>query len=323
MKIPLPYSGGLILSYQCNLSCIHCLYNCRGKWNEWIEIEKIEKYVDMLKKIKNFTSLHLTGGEPFINFPLLLEAVKICNKIGISFFVETNCYWAKNEEIAEEKLRKLKENGLNSIMLSYSPFYVDKVPVENFEIAMKKSFEIFGKENVTFYTYSGYKMLKDKGISGKISFEDTLRIIGEKDFLKFLGNYIVPKGKCLYTLEKFFYKFPPEKFKGANCVFDFLNPYHIHVDLYGNYLTSFCAGITPGKFEKVINEGIKIEDNEILKFLFTDIYQLLLWAEEKYGYKRKEGYINKCHLCLDIRKFLIENGYKSDYLQPEKFYSNL
>lgn len=323
MKLSSPYSGGLILSYQCNLSCLHCLYNCRGNWKGWIEIEKLGKYIDILKRIKTFTSLHLTGGEPFINFPLLIEAIKICKKKEMVFFVETNCYWAKNEEIAEEKLRKLKENGLKSIMLSYSIFYLDKIPVENFEIAMKKSIEIFGQENVSFYTYSGYKMIKDAGISGKISFKDALKIINEKDFLKFLGNYLVPKGRCLYTLEKFFYKFSPEKFKGVNCIFDFLNPYHIHLDLYGNYLTSFCAGITLGKFEEIINNRMNIEKDEILKFLFKDIYQLLIWAEEKYGYKRKDGYINKCHLCIDIRKFLVEKGYKSDCLQPEEFYLDL
>ncbi len=319
MKIPLPYSGGIILSYQCNLSCIHCLYNCRGNWYGWMKIEDFEKCIDFLSKIPSFHSLHLTGGEPFMNLSLLIECIKICRGKNIPFFVETNCFWAKNEEIAEENLRKLKEIGLNSIMLSYSIFYLDKIPIENFEIAMKKSIEIFGRENVSFYTFSGYKILKEKGIKNKISFDKALQILGEREFVKFLGNYIVPKGKCLYTLQNYFCKFPPEKFKGQNCIFDFLNPYHIHIDLYGNYLTSFCSGITMGNYEKVLNEGIEIEKDIILKLLFTDIYKFLLWAEEK-GYKRKEGYINKCHLCLDIRKFLIENNLEFNSLKPVEFY---
>ena len=317
MRIPLPYSGGIILSYQCNLSCIHCLYNCRGNWTGWIKIEDFEKYIDLLSKIPKFHSLHLTGGEPFMNFPLLLECIKICKKKDIPFFIETNCYWAKNHEIAEEKLKKLKEAGLSSIMLSYSIFYIDKVPIENFEIAMEKSIEILGRENVTFYTFSGYKILKEKGIKGTLKFEEALEIVGRNEFLRFLGNYIVPKGKCLLTLNDFFLKFPPEKFKGQNCIFDFLNPYHIHIDLYGNYLTSFCSGITIGKFENIIKGNIK--KDKILELLFTDIYQFLLWAESE-GYKRKDGYINKCHICLEIRKFLFENGFKFDSLNPKNFY---
>ncbi|MCM8807336.1 MAG: radical SAM protein [Candidatus Omnitrophica bacterium] len=321
MKIS-PYSGGLIISYQCNLACIHCLYNCRPSWKGWAKIEDIDKILSRLCKIKNFNSLHLTGGEPFMNLPLLIESIKLCKRYNLSFFVETNCYWAKNEEYAEKILRKLKEVGLNSILLSYSIFYADKIPIENFEIAMEMSFKILGRENVSFYTLSGYQLLKNLNFKGKINFEDCLKLLGYEKFVKFLQNYIVPKGKCLYTLENFFYKFPPEKFKGANCIFEFLNPYHIHIDLYENYIPSFCAGITLGNFEKVLNEGIN-RNEKILNFLMTDIYSFLIWAENEYGYKRKEGYINKCHLCLDIRKYLIDNGFYFDSLKPIEFYHQL
>ncbi|MCS7180742.1 MAG: hypothetical protein NZ891_05260, partial [bacterium] len=200
-------------------------------------------------------------------------------------------------------------------------FYVDKVPIENFEIAMRKSLEIFGSENVSFYTISGYKLIKDLNIKGNLSFKKCLNLIGEKNFINFLKTYIVPKGKVLYTLDKWFCKFPVEKFKRANCVYEFLNPYHIHIDLYGNYMPSFCAGITIGNYEEVLEKGINDED-KVLKFLLNDIYELLLWAES-YGYKRKDGYVNKCHLCLDIRKFLIENNFRFDSLKPEEFYKNL
>jgi len=63
-----------------------------------------------------------------------------------------------------------------------------------------------------------------------------------------------------------------------------------------------------------------IKKDKILELLFTDIYQFLLWAESE-GYKRKDGYINKCHICLDIRKFLFDNGFKFDSLNPIEFYS--
>ncbi|MCM8785161.1 MAG: radical SAM protein [Candidatus Omnitrophica bacterium] len=321
MRIPLPYSGGLILSYQCNLSCIHCLYNCRGNWKGWIENEKIVDILKRLKKISNFVSLHLTGGEPFINLPLLIEAVKICRNFEIPFFIETNCYWAKNKEIAENILIRLKESGLNSIMLSYSIFYVYKVPIRNFENAMEVSFKIFGRENVSFYTFNAYRIVKESGISESFDFEKSIEIIGKEKFLNFLGNYLVPKGKCLYTLEKWFYKYSPERFKGANCIAEFLNPHHIHIDLYGNYIPSFCSGITLGNYKRVLENGIIMNDR-VLNFLINDIYQLLLWAEGL-GYKRKDAYINKCHLCLDIRKFLVDNGFKFDCLKPEEFYHEL
>lgn len=322
IKLPKPVSGGIILSYQCNLSCIHCMYNCRKNWKGWISIEIFEKYIKKLKDVNSFISLHLTGGEPFLNFPLLKECTKICKEYNIPFFVETNCYWAKNDEIAENLLLQLKKCGLNSIMLSYSIFYVNKVPLKNFEIAMKKSFEIFGQENVSFYTFSGYKLLKEANIEQKVTFSEALQKIGNKKFVDFLKDYIVPKGKCLYNLDEWFQKFPPEKFKGANCLLEFLNPYHIHIDLYGNYIPSFCSGISLGNIEEIFKNWV-VNPDKILNFLITDIYSFLLWAENL-GYKRSsKGYINKCHLCLDIRKFLIENGMVFDSLKPVEFYSEI
>jgi hypothetical protein len=41
------------------------------------------------------------------------------------------------------------------------------------------------------------------------------------------------------------------------------------------------------------------------------------------GYQElSEGYVSKCHLCLDIRKYLASNG-DYDELQPGQFYEQL
>ena len=36
LKLPEPISGGLLLSYQCNAECRHCMYACSPKWKDWI-----------------------------------------------------------------------------------------------------------------------------------------------------------------------------------------------------------------------------------------------------------------------------------------------
>jgi hypothetical protein len=41
------------------------------------------------------------------------------------------------------------------------------------------------------------------------------------------------------------------------------------------------------------------------------------------GYQElSEGYVSKCHLCLDIRKYLASNG-DYDELKPREFYEQL
>jgi len=128
MKIPRPISGGLMLSYKCPVECRHCMYACSPKWaGNWITVDQLEKYLPQLAKVikpspygRQYMSLnhglHFSGGEPFLNFKLLLKAVEIADTLDVpSTFVETNCFWCKNDEFTRQRLQVLKENGLKWI----------------------------------------------------------------------------------------------------------------------------------------------------------------------------------------------------------------
>ncbi|MEM2876106.1 MAG: 4Fe-4S cluster-binding domain-containing protein [Candidatus Bathyarchaeia archaeon] len=100
-----PISVGLILSYKCTSECKHCMYCCSPRWDaDWISGDGIEKIlVQLVGRVKGSPlgsdkiginyGLHFTGGEPFLNFRLLLEAVEFANELKIpSTFVETNSF---------------------------------------------------------------------------------------------------------------------------------------------------------------------------------------------------------------------------------------
>jgi hypothetical protein len=54
----------------------------------------------------------------------------------------------------------------------------------------------------------------------------------------------------------------------------------------------------------------------------ADLRGLLQFATRDFGYEEKaEGYISKCHLCLDIRKHLAREDFEE--LKPKEFYSHL
>ncbi len=95
--------------------------------------------------------LHFTGGEPFLNYPLLLKAVEMAEELGIpSTFVETNCFWCKNDDVTREKLTGLKKAGLKGILISVNPFYAEYVPFERTDRCIQVSQEVFGT-NVMVY----------------------------------------------------------------------------------------------------------------------------------------------------------------------------
>ncbi|CAB1063888.1 hypothetical protein D1BOALGB6SA_8673 [Olavius sp. associated proteobacterium Delta 1] len=104
------------------------MYACSPKWaGNWITVDQLEKYLPQLAKVikpspygRQYMSLnhglHFSGGEPFLNFKLLLKAVEIADTLDVpSTFVETNCFWCKNDEFTRQRLQVLKENGLKWI----------------------------------------------------------------------------------------------------------------------------------------------------------------------------------------------------------------
>jgi len=89
------------------------MYACSPDWSpNWISEEDLGQVLSQLSgrirpspygadRVSLNHGLHFTGGEPFLNFDLLLRGVEIAEDLGVpSIFVETNSYWCTDEEIA-------------------------------------------------------------------------------------------------------------------------------------------------------------------------------------------------------------------------------
>jgi hypothetical protein len=81
-------------------------------------------------------AFHLTGGEPFLHFPLLVEIVAYGASLSADVSCVTNAFWAKTLKVATEKLASLKSAGLTSLAVSVSRFHEDFVPRRNAGIAL-------------------------------------------------------------------------------------------------------------------------------------------------------------------------------------------
>lgn len=343
IKLPKPISGGLILSYQCPAECRYCMYACSPKWRGWILKEDLEKILEQLagkiapsrygpKGVELNCGLHFTGGEPFLNFELLLKAVEIANQLKIpSTFVETNCYWCIDDKGTKEKLKLLKEKGLKGILISVNPFYLEYVPFENTERGIKISQKVFGKEKVMIYQQWYYQLFKKLAIKGKVSFEDYLKLIGRKDLetrkemflweMFFVEMFLT--GRAAYKLKEFYPKYPPDYFFNQLCETPLIRDWHNHFDNYGNYLPGYCGGISLGdcrKLDRLLEEGVDLEKKPILRYLINQDFEGLFKFAKDFGYQEPpEGYISKCHFCVDLRKYLITKG-EFEELRPKEFY---
>lgn len=331
LKIPPLTSGGLILSYQCSSSCRHCIYASSPRWKKWMTEQDIAVYLDQIRRFApDQHGLHLAGGEPFLNFDLTLRAVELCIEYGVPLqYVETNAVWCINDEVTAYQLNLLRESGLPAILISVSPFHNEYIPFERTDRAINIAREIYGPFNVLIYTSYFYEQLQDSNPTTKIPLNRYLNTVGyEKAAQSFVEHYsLIPCGRTATKLNFLFQKHPVGAFFNTNCKAEFTNPEHIHIDPDGNYIVSFCAGISLGDARNLseLYANIHLEERPILEILATSgVEGLLRLAIDQFDFQpAADGYIAKCHLCQEIRAHIVQMTDQFEELKPVEFYQYL
>ena len=335
-RIPQPISGGLLLSYKCSAACRHCMYACSPQWDgDWLTKEDLETVLSLLARriqpspwgnqtISLNHGLHFTGGEPFLNFELLLEAVRMAEEMGIpSTFVETNCSWCGSDERTRERLQTLKEAGLKGILISVNPFYAEYVPFERTERCIRISQEVFGV-NVVVYQAAYYHRFRQMDLTGRMPLEEYIKRTQGERLAEQVELFLM--GRAARKLREFYRRYPAQRLFHEPCQPPFLRNWHNHFDNYGNLMPGYCGGISLGDWrdlDALEDEGIDLDEHPVLGFLIAEDIEGLLGFASDFGYQEsEEGYFSKCDLCLDIRSHLVSRGNFGE-LRPREFYAQL
>jgi hypothetical protein len=196
------------------------------------------------------------------------------------------------------------------------------VPFERTERAIRISKELFGK-NVIVYQEFFYHQFKILNLKSTLSFGSYLQRTGLES-LYYVE--LIPMGRAPYKLGHLLIKYPAERFFGDSCKEELTRSWHIHVDNYCNYITGYCAGISLGdarNLDSICREGVDLDKHPIIKALVMDVKELYKIAIE-FDYKElPNGYISKCHLCMDIRRHIVQRTSEFEELRPKEFYDHL
>lgn len=330
--IPEPYSAGLLLSYKCTSACRHCMYACSPSRDaDWLDEDDAEIILTALSRAMRGKypdpgqvgvndGIHFTGGEPFLNFDLLLELTSMARRLDIpTTFVETNGYWATSDRTARQKLRRLKDAGLDGLLISANPFILEHVPFERTKRAVRISQQVFDSRDVIVYQQFFYNQFRRLEINGTIGFEEYLDEAGYGlHHVELFANGRVP-----YKLAELYRHHPAERFFGSSCQQELLRDWHVHIDNECHYIPGYCGGLSLGDARDLdaLTNGIDLDQHAVLKALLTDLEELLVLGLA-FGYQEREGYVSKCHLCIDIRHHLVAHGDFQE-LRPRGFYSHL
>jgi hypothetical protein len=324
-----PSDLGLILSYKCQAACAHCLYNCSPEWSDWMSPEEVREALEATLVWDHRFQVHITGGEPFLNFPLLLHAVETAKELGISNYLETNAGWCVREELVEKRFLALRESGLGAILISCSPFHAESIPLERTLLAIRKALEIFGRQGVIVYLSEWLEQLRSFDRGGTTALEEYVRVYGSQNAgrLFWEGYGLISGGRSGYRLGHLVEGRLATDFQGENCRQDILYAHHSHFDLYGNYISGFCGGLTVGDWHDLpmLLDRFQSSDYPELISILIDggPFGLFTYAQEAFGYEPIEGgFAGKCHLCVDVRRYLVEHG-EFPELEPREFYERI
>lgn len=320
-------SAGILLSYKCSSRCRHCLYACSPDWSGWMSTELLHSiYEGTLKCTRQLHGFHLAGGEAFLNFPLLLEAVQLAAHYGIPIdYVETNASWFTDDDTADEKLTQLRDAGLNCLLVSASPFHAEHIPVEKTLGAIGASLRVFGRHGTMVWLPEFLRELTSIASSGRITFERYVEAVGQSGAREAAGygGQLIPGGRSASALSDYLPANPLESLFGGNCAYELTKSGRGHFDPYGNIVTGWCSGISMGDAHDLVSayRDFKLDEHTVIKLLCTSgVRGLYEMAAADYGFEARRTYPGKCALCVDIRRHLVRSDAPFPELTPSRFY---
>jgi uncharacterized Fe-S cluster-containing radical SAM superfamily protein len=313
-------SGGLITNYYCSSKCAHCLYRCTpSREKEYISKEFA---VQAFRKIRSLGcySVHIGGGEPFLNPESLLLVAEAAADAGMGIdYVETNSSWFQTEEKAIDLLRDLQRRGIRQLLISISPFHNVHIPFAKVK-GVLKTCRTTGMHTFPWVMdfYSDIDAFdEDKTHS--------LEEYAQKYGPGYLQNIPIRYwthfgGRAVETFKKILPLKPLEQILSAPPCREITDVSHFHIDLYGNYIPGLCTGFAIQMDD--LGEELSPEKYPLLNVLYKEgIGTFCELAVSEYDFQPEESYLNKCDLCNAIRLFLVKDvGLESPELKPETYY---
>jgi MoaA/NifB/PqqE/SkfB family radical SAM enzyme len=313
-------STGLLLTYKCNARCEFCYYNCSPQQDGLMPVEMAINAWRSLKELAgNSAKIHITGGEPFLYWDRLVEILREAkqNKLTPADMIETNGFWANDEEIIKDRLKTLDELGMNRLKISCDPFHQEYVDIETVRRLAKTAKELLEPNRV---------MVRwEKYLENPVDMKSAIAAERDKHYVETLKDYPCRfTGRAAGHIADLVAKEMIEEISKEKCSDAFLGAKGVHIDPYGNVFSGTCSGIIIGNVSRMplaeIWRNWRPSNDKVIETLFNSGPAGLLSEAVKTGYKPAERYAGKCHLCTSIRQFFFDKGLYKSTIGPAECY---
>jgi hypothetical protein len=236
--------------------------------------------------------------------------------------VETNAFWATDDELTRSRLEQLDQLGLRLLVVSADVYHQEFVPLERVRRCVETARAVLGPNRVRVRWWDFYNdpldLTSASAAEKRRAFDAALH--RHQDRLT---------GRAALQLAQFLPRHRTAHFCGENCAKAILGSRHVHIDGYGNIFPGVCSGIILGNAAtQTVSEvwhdvPCRWPGNPVVCALVNGGSYELMRRAEAFGFQESpEGYANKCHLCSSVRQFLFERGVWPELLGPAECYAN-
>ncbi len=287
-----------LLTYACNFECDHCFLYCSPRSKGTFTLTQIKETLSQIKKVDSIKSVSFEGGEPFLMYPLLLEAVKLSHDQGLITTIETNTYWATTEEDAKLWLKPLYEAGLTVLDVSDDVFHHGDALATSAKHALNAAKSIGQKTRSICIEKPA--VLPEKDDKGDPIYNGGAKLRGRA-----VDKLI--DGLATKSLETF-----------TECPFeDLRNPKRVHLDSFGNM--HLCQGLSMGNLWEIpLSQILDNYDPDLHPICGPILKGGPAELAKAYNICLDEEGVDACHFCTKTCMALIDKF--PQYLTPRQVY---
>jgi MoaA/NifB/PqqE/SkfB family radical SAM enzyme len=271
----------ILLTYQCTYECDHCFVWGSPWQTGTLTLEQIEQILHQAKEA-GISSIYFEGGEPFLYYPILVQAVRRATDMGFSVGIVTNAYWANSVSDAEEWLRPFV-GRLTDLSVSSDLFHCTEAVGECPQNALVAAKYLNIPTGMLSVAQPGAEAPQSHG-----------QIENE--------SAVMYRGRAAVNLSASAEARPWESLDSCPHE-DLRGPGRIHLDPLGNL--HICQGITIGNlFERPLKQICEEYDADAHPICgpLLDGGPAALVTE--YNVPHAASYADACHLCYEARRTL-------------------
>ena len=301
----------LLLTYQCNYECDHCFVWGGPSQRGVMTLSQVRDVYRQAQELGTVDWIYLEGGEPFLYYPIMVQAAREAVALGFRVGVLSNNYWATTVEDAIEWLRPLA--GLvQDLTISTDLFHANEVMSAHARNALEAAGQLdIPVDTIVCEVPEGGDHGDHTGREGRLAGYPA-QPKGEP----VESGPIMFKGRAAVKLVEGVARRPWQEFTG--CPHERLeDPGRVHVDHLGNL--HICQGVTMGSlFERPLAEIVATYDPQAHPIVGPLLEGGPAALVERYGLPHEEAYADACHLCYMARLRLRERF--PQWLTPGQMY---